>query len=37
MFPGRLWVALDSGEACNEHITGAIWPRKEVRSKRVEE
>src|SRR3954463_9490767 len=28
MFPGRFWVALGSGEAMNEHITGDRWPRK---------
>lgn len=28
MFPGRFWVALGSGEAINEHITGDGWPRK---------
>ena len=37
MFPGRFWVALGSGEACNEHITGDRWPRKEVRTQRLEE
>ena len=26
MFPGRFWVALGSGEAMNEHITGEPWP-----------
>ena len=28
MFPGRLWVALGTGEASNEHITGEPWPPK---------
>src|SRR5688500_14057946 len=37
MFPGRFWVALGSGEASNEHITGERWPRKEVRTRRLEE
>jgi probable non-F420 flavinoid oxidoreductase len=37
MFPGRLWVALGSGEAANEHITGAPWPRKAVREQRLRE
>ncbi|ONI86629.1 LLM class F420-dependent oxidoreductase [Saccharothrix sp. ALI-22-I] len=37
MFPGRLWVALGSGEASNEHITGDPWPRKEVRNARLRE
>ncbi len=30
MFPERLWVALGSGEASNEHITGERWPAKEL-------
>ena len=37
MFPGRFWVALGSGEASNEHITGDAWPRKELRTERREE
>jgi probable non-F420 flavinoid oxidoreductase len=37
MFPGRFWVALGSGEAMNEHITGAKWPRKDVRDARLRE
>ena len=37
MFPGRFWVALGSGEASNEHITGERWPRKEFRTQRLEE
>lgn len=37
MFPGRFWVALGSGEASNEHITGDRWPRKEVRNARLRE
>jgi G6PDH family F420-dependent oxidoreductase len=37
MFPGRFWVALGSGEASNEHITGDRWPRKETRERRLEE
>jgi len=35
MYPGRFWVALGTGEASNEHITGAGWPRKDVRSARL--
>jgi probable non-F420 flavinoid oxidoreductase len=35
MFPGRFWVALGSGEASNEHITGADWPRKQIRDARL--
>jgi probable non-F420 flavinoid oxidoreductase len=37
MFPGRFWVALGSGEASNEHITGDGWPDKELRTRRLEE
>jgi probable non-F420 flavinoid oxidoreductase len=37
MFPGRLWVALGTGEASNEHITGDPWPRKDVRRERLGE
>jgi probable non-F420 flavinoid oxidoreductase len=33
--PGRLWVALGSGEASNEHITGGRWPEKRVRNERL--
>ena len=35
MFPGRLWVALGSGEASNEHITGERWPPKPERNARL--
>src|SRR5215218_881733 len=37
MFPGRFWVALGSGEAMNEHITGDRWPRKDIRDARLRE
>jgi probable non-F420 flavinoid oxidoreductase len=37
MFPGRLWVALGSGEASNEHITGGGWPPKDERNARLRE
>jgi G6PDH family F420-dependent oxidoreductase len=37
MFPGRFWVALGSGEAMNEHITGDPWPDKDVRDARLRE
>lgn len=37
MFPGRFWVALGSGEAMNEHITGERWPPKPVRNARLAE
>lgn len=35
MFPGRLWAALGSGEASNEHITGDKWPDKATRDARL--
>ena len=35
MFPGRFWVALGSGEALNEHVTGEPWPEKSVRDARL--
>jgi probable non-F420 flavinoid oxidoreductase len=35
MFPGRLTVALGTGEASNEHITGAPWPPKADRNARL--
>ncbi|WP_328988898.1 TIGR03885 family FMN-dependent LLM class oxidoreductase [Kribbella sp. NBC_01245] len=37
MYPGRFWAALGSGEASNEHITGQLWPRKELRNQRLRE
>jgi probable non-F420 flavinoid oxidoreductase len=37
MYPGRFWAALGTGEASNEHITGEVWPRKEVRNDRLRE
>ncbi len=37
MFPGRLWLALGSGEASNEHITGERWPSKAERNARLRE
>ena len=35
LFPGRFWVALGSGEALNEHITGTGWPDKQARNDRL--
>src|SRR4051794_4348274 len=35
MFPGRFWLALGSGEAMNEHITGDAWPTKDARDERL--
>jgi len=38
MFPGRFpWVALGSGEALNEHVTGDRWPPKAARMERLRE
>jgi probable non-F420 flavinoid oxidoreductase len=37
LFPNRLWVALGSGEASNEHITGERWPDKASRNTRLRE
>jgi probable non-F420 flavinoid oxidoreductase len=37
LFPGRLWVALGTGEASNEHITGDGWPAKAKRTARLRE
>jgi probable non-F420 flavinoid oxidoreductase len=37
MFPDRFWMALGSGEAANEHITGQGWPRKSLRNARLRE
>ncbi|SKB69502.1 probable non-F420 flavinoid oxidoreductase [Parapedobacter luteus] len=33
--PERLWVALGSGEAINERITGQPWPSKAIRNERL--
>jgi coenzyme F420-dependent glucose-6-phosphate dehydrogenase len=35
MFPGRFWMALGSGQALNEHITGEVWPEKSLRNQRL--
>jgi coenzyme F420-dependent glucose-6-phosphate dehydrogenase len=37
MFPERVWVALGSGQALNELITGGRWPAKDERNARLEE
>jgi probable non-F420 flavinoid oxidoreductase len=37
MFPGRFWVALGSGEAMNEHVTGDKWLPKKARDARLRE
>lgn len=35
MFPGRFWVALGSGEWCNEYVVGERWPSKDERDARL--
>ncbi len=35
MFPDRFWIALGSGEALNERITGEKWPSKNDRNARL--
>jgi coenzyme F420-dependent glucose-6-phosphate dehydrogenase len=37
MFPKRFWLAVGSGEALNEHITGNPWPAKDQRNARLKE
>lgn len=37
MFPGRLWLAMGSGEAVNEAMTGKVWPEKAERNARLRE
>lgn len=37
MFPGRFWLAVGSGEALNEHVTGDPWPPKAERNARLKE
>lgn len=37
MFPGRFWIALGTGQAINEHITGVHWPPKPDRNARLRE
>lgn len=37
MFPERFWVALGSGQALNEKITGEPWPAKAERNQRLHE
>jgi probable non-F420 flavinoid oxidoreductase len=37
MYPERLWLAVGSGEALNESITGQPWPAKEERNARLKE
>jgi probable non-F420 flavinoid oxidoreductase len=37
MYPGRFWLALGTGQALNEHITGAAWPDKDERQAHIQE
>lgn len=37
MYPERFWIAVGSGQALNEHITGERWPHKEDRNARLKE
>lgn len=37
MYPDRFWLAIGSGEALNEGITGLPWPSKPERTARLEE
>jgi probable non-F420 flavinoid oxidoreductase len=37
LYPGRLSVALGTGEYSNEHITGGPWPDKRIRNARLRE
>ena len=37
LFPGRFWLALGSGEAMNELITGGAFPAKDERNARLRE
>ena len=37
MFPDRFWLAVGSGEALNESITGQPWPTKHERNLRLHE
>lgn len=35
MYPDRFWLAVGSGEALNERITGTGWPPKDARNARL--
>ena len=38
MFPNRIpWIAVGSGEAINERVTGSAWPDKSERNERLRE
>lgn len=37
MYRARVWAAVGTGEALNEHITGDAWPAKNARRERLRE
>jgi coenzyme F420-dependent glucose-6-phosphate dehydrogenase len=37
LFPGRLWLAVGSGQQLNEHIVGERWPSKAERNARLQQ
>ena len=37
MFEDRYWLAIGSGQALNERITGDVWPAKDLRNVRLQE
>lgn len=37
LFGDRFWLALGTGQALNEHITGDPWPEKPIRQARLKE
>lgn len=37
MYPGRFWIALGTGEALNETVTGGSWPPKPDSTARLDE
>jgi G6PDH family F420-dependent oxidoreductase len=37
MYAGRFWLAVGSGEALNEHVTGEGWPTDSQRNERLKE
>jgi probable non-F420 flavinoid oxidoreductase len=37
MYPGRFWLAVGTGEALNECVTGEEWPPKPLRRERLEQ
>jgi len=37
LMPDRFFLGVGTGEALNEHITGAAWPRIEIRQQMLEE